>query len=176
MDKIVISDTNILIDLQQASLLGIFFALPVEIHTVDFVVAEIKTDPLRTAVGEMIRTGVLHVDNITDEQMPKVLSLLSGNLSLTDCAVWFTAKTNGWTLLTGDKKLRAKAEADGVTVRGILHVLDELLDASKIDPSYAAEKLEQLSRGNKRLPAAEVELRLRKWTLLTPKPENELCD
>ena len=174
MEKVVISDTNILIDLYQTSLLGVFFALPVEIHTMDMVVAEMKTSPLREAIGELIRKGVLLVDNIDQEQMQDVLKLKSGNLSITDCAVLYTAKAHQWTLLTGDKKLRSKAESIGVSVRGILYVFDELMSASKIDPSYAAEKLELLSRGNKRLPHAEVEIRLRNWTLLTPKAEETM--
>ena len=39
---IVINDTNIFLDLYDVDLLHTFFQLPVQVHTVDFVVDEIK--------------------------------------------------------------------------------------------------------------------------------------
>lgn len=39
---IVINDTNIFLDLYSVDLLEAFFQLPVHVHTVDFVVDEIK--------------------------------------------------------------------------------------------------------------------------------------
>ena len=39
---IVINDTNIFLDLYDVDLLDTFFQLPVQVHTVDFVVDEIK--------------------------------------------------------------------------------------------------------------------------------------
>lgn len=42
MGKLVVSDTNIFIDLIRMGLLGDFFLLPFEISTVDFVIRELK--------------------------------------------------------------------------------------------------------------------------------------
>lgn len=163
MNKFVISDTNILIDLHTASLLGDFLALPAEVHTMDLVLTEIETPSIKAAVDELVREGVLLVDSITDDQMEGVLELMSGNLSITDCSVWFMAKKNGWTLLTGDKALRTKAQEDGVDVHGILHIFDVLVNTETISPSSAAEKLRILFDYNKRIPKEEVDKRLQSW-------------
>ena len=39
--EIVVNDTNIFIDLHSIGLLESFFALPIKVHTVDFVINEI---------------------------------------------------------------------------------------------------------------------------------------
>lgn len=41
MQPLVVSDTNIFIDLWKIDLLDAFFQLPVEIHTTDFVINEL---------------------------------------------------------------------------------------------------------------------------------------
>lgn len=175
MDKFVISDTNILIDLINTGLFDLFMSLPIEIHTSDLVISELKTEPIRGIVMDKIGRGVLLIDEISSEQMPELLKLLSSNLSLVDCSVWFLAKKNNWTILTGDKPLRTKAEKDDIPVRGILYIIDSLLEMNLFDSSYAAEKLELLAARNKRLPREEVEKRLHNWTTLTLK-KNELCE
>lgn len=168
MDKIVISDTNILIDLYEVNLLRSLFSLEVEIHTLDLVLVEIKNASLKEELDDLIHEGVLLVNRVTEELMPGVLDLMSGNLSITDCAVWYFAKQNDWSLLSRDKRLRAKAKADGVIVRSVFYILDELLIAKRIDSSYAADKLDFLYKRNPRLPSEEVAKRLHDWTLLTP--------
>lgn len=166
MDKIVISDTNILIDLYDISLLDHLFVLPVEVHVLDLTIFELNDSELKKTLGVKIQEGSLYVESIAAPQMPEVLNRMAGPLSLTDCAVWYCAKVNDWMLLTGDKKLRTKAIADGVRVVGILHILDVLLSGGLIDAADAAEKLEILWNKNKRLPKEEVESRLRRWTIV----------
>jgi len=163
----VISDTNILIDLQKTGLMGVFFTLPNEVHTTDLVIEEIVEPEQKTEILDLVNKGYLVVDSLDPEEMSAVSALIEGNLSIADCSVWYCARKRDWILLTGDKRLRTRAEKDGVCVGGILYVLDRLVEYNTIPKAYAAEKLELLRRINKRLPQEEVDSRLREWTELT---------
>lgn len=56
------------------------------------------------------------------------------------------------TLLAGDELLRKSAEERDVAVRGLLWVLDELVEKHTITPAKAAMALERLLKGKARLP------------------------
>lgn len=163
MIQLVISDTNILIDLHTADLLDYFFSLPFEVHTTDFVLDEIERTDQKDSIHEILHGGRLIVDSIFPEQMPEMISLQVGNLSLTDCSVWFYARTTGAILLTGDGRLKKKAQEDGIQVHGILFVFDELVRLGLIQSTSAATRLETLANYNNRLPKEEVDRRLQEW-------------
>lgn len=171
MERIVISDTNIFIDLWTMRLLGKFFMLPFEIHTVDMVLAEITDSNQNEEITIAIKNGRLGVEEIQPTELPDVLKLMSGNLTVTDAAVWYTAKKKSALLLSGDNKLRRLAESDNVRVAGILYILDVLIEHGIIAAGYAAECLELLKGKNKRLPLAEVDNRLNNWTQLNKHKE-----
>lgn len=155
-------------------LLTEFFMLPYEIHAPDMVVWEIEQSPQFASIAEFIRMDKLKVDQVVSEDMPEVLKLLKGNLSITDCAVWFQAKKQAAVLLTGDRRLRRLAEADGVVVAGILFVLDCIVEFGSISAGYAAECLETLKGHNNRLPSEEVDSRLKSWTQIFKEKEGDI--
>lgn len=55
MGKLVVSDTNIFIDLIHMGLLRVFFLLPFNITTVDFVIRELKKQDRRKLFWNMRR-------------------------------------------------------------------------------------------------------------------------
>ena len=60
--KIIVNDTNIFIDMHSIGLLKPMCELPYEIHTVDFVVAEL-IDPVQSRdVNELVETGKIIVN------------------------------------------------------------------------------------------------------------------
>jgi len=65
--------------------------------------------------------------------------------------------------VTGDNSLRKAAEAEGVTVRGVLWVLDELVAAAAVTPARAAEGLRTMLAQGARLPSDECRRRLGAW-------------
>jgi predicted nucleic acid-binding protein len=71
-------------------------------------------------------------------------------------------KRKAW-LLAGDDLLRRSAEERKVSVRGLLWVLDELVERQAITSIKAAAQLERLLKGKARLPKAECECRLKEW-------------
>jgi rRNA-processing protein FCF1 len=159
---VVVSDTNIFIDLLSVDLIEDFFRLPVNIHTIDYVLHELKEEQ-----RNVLSKYNLTVKEYSDADHRKILDFRSGckgNVSFTDCAVCFYAKTNNYRLLTGDKALRNAAIIDGVTVCGILFIFDELVKHGILTQSFAADKLAQLIRINNRLPKKEIVERIAKWS------------
>ena len=84
-------------------------------------------------------------------------------MSFEDCSVWYYSKKLVGALLTGDGKLRKQATKEGVEVRGIIFIFDEILKQNLITFQIAIEKITQLSLINNRLPKKEIDLRIKSW-------------
>lgn len=167
-ETIVISDANILFDILDSGLMGSFCELPFEKWTSDFVLQEINKPEQKSAIINAIRNKQLKEKSFTFEEITALTELKEKNthLSITDCSVWQMARTMRARLLSGDKKLRIVAEADGVKVSGILFVFDKLIEYGIIDSTLAIEKLKYLLSSNPRLPREECDERLRLWNAL----------
>lgn len=164
------NDTNIFIDLISVDLLDDFFHLPIGIHTTDFVLNELTDENQSDAVQRHVSLKHLTVKRYSGTEVAEIVSFQAtchNNVSIADCSVWLYAKHNGYTLLTGDAKLRSSAQKSGVTVCGILRVFDMLVEEfGIISPNAGADRLELLYKINNRLPSREIESRIRKWRLL----------
>jgi predicted nucleic acid-binding protein len=80
-----------------------------------------------------------------------------------DLAALALAKSRGATLLTGDAPLREAAATEGVTVHGVLWLLDMLVAKAAITPEIAAAALDAILADGSRLPDHECRQRLRAW-------------
>ncbi|MBP5424302.1 MAG: hypothetical protein J6Y78_17860 [Paludibacteraceae bacterium] len=168
MEIIVVSDTNIFIDLIEIELLDEFFSLPWEIHTTDMVVYELKDAIQRNNVLKYISEGSLLMDACDEKAMLALMKFYAlhretTNVSIQDCSVWFYAKNNGCILLTGDSKLRSAALKTGVDVHGILFIIDNLIDKHLLAKETAVNKLNKLKLLNPRLPLSEIDKRIKIW-------------
>lgn len=163
--EILISDTNILIDLCKTGLVEKCTRLDVDFRTVDFVVNEITNPAQAAVVQRQIDNGHLTVLQFTQDETLELMDLYARyeyntNLSLTDCAVMLCAKRGNYRLLTGDKNLRIKATNEGVMVSGILYLTDMMVKEKVIDPLDMANYLEELLRTNNRLPKDSIQTRI----------------
>lgn len=77
--------------------------------------------------------------------------------------MWYYAKQNSYTLLTGDRKLRNASLIDGVEVHGIIYVINQLVEEGILAKRIAISKLKQLGPSNPRLPKDEIEKRIKLW-------------
>ena len=164
--KILVNDTNIFIDLHSVGLLKEMCRLPYEIHTVDFVVAEIADADQRRIFDELVARGEISVDGFTADEVIEIVeehSSVSGNLSIPDCSVCYFARKHNVPMLTGDRRLRRYAEEQSIEVHGILFIFDELVRHNIISTSMAADRLEELFAINARLPKAEIRDRINRW-------------
>ena len=166
MEKIVVSDTNIFIDLVKLNLLEAFFSLPWDIHTTDFVISELEIPEQKAAVTAFIRRKKLTVGKMDAEEVGLIIERCNetrGKISITDFSVCHYAQKNSCTLLTGDMNLRKVAVKENISVHGILFVFDELVRHAMLPPGLAADMLKALKKINARLPLDEVDSRLKKW-------------
>lgn len=167
--KILVNDTNIFIDLHSVGLLEEMCRLPYEIHTVDFVVAEIADADQRRIFDELVDRGEIYVDGFTADEVIEIVeehSSVSSNLSIPDCSVCYFARKHNVPMLTGDRRLRRYAEEQSIEVHGILFIFDELVRHDIISTSMAADRLEELFAINARLPKAEIRERINRWRIV----------
>lgn len=158
--KILVSDTNIWIDLHRSGLLEAAFRLPHAFTTTDFVWRELHAPP-----GRMLTEMGLTVETIESDEILTLLELRRAlnNSSLADVSCYFLAKERGWTLLTNDGALRKSGHASDLEVRGILWILDELEQHQILTGEQLARALDAMLRQGSRLPRAECQRRFSKW-------------
>ena len=159
--KILVSDTNIWIDLHRANILEAVFRLPYEFVVTDFVYRELRAPQPHDLTGLGLRVEVLEPDSI---QALLQLRAELANPSLADLSCFHLASENGWTLLTGDGAVRESCLERGVDVHGVLWLLDELFTNKIYDGATLADALKAMLEQGARLPAAECQARLRRWS------------
>ena len=72
------------------------------------------------------------------------------------------AEQEGCALLTGDRHLRAAAEAEGVEVHGTLWLAEQAITAGALLPAELRELYRRMRDAGRRLPRQEVEAQLRR--------------
>jgi rRNA-processing protein FCF1 len=165
--RVIINDANILIDLVHLDLMNEFIHLEIELKTTDFVFEELNEDQ-KNIIADFIDSGDIELIITEEEEDFERIATLLGNssgLSFEDCSVWHYAHKLDGVLLSGDGKLRKQATANGILVKGILYVFDQLLLNNLISFEYAIEKLEQLYKINPRLPISSKNERITSWSL-----------
>lgn len=169
---ILVSDTNIFIDLWNCGLIHKLFELPYEIHTVDFVLNELTDLDQRRGMMHYSESGRLVVKSLVDgDELGNVLIYKSEkaagtNLSIADCAILcYTKELNEAKLLTGDKRLRSQAKKEGLDVSGIFFLIDLFIESGVLTEKEALQDLYALQASNPRLPKEEFDKRIEKWRI-----------
>lgn len=155
-----IIDTNVLIDLHRGEILRQFFALPYSFSAPDVIIDELE-DP----DGSLLLDYGLQRGELSGERVLEVYKL-SGhhqNIALNDLFALVLAASTGFTLLTGDNRLRTLATKHNVQVHGILWVLDEMVAKNKLKPVEAHRALTKMLENGSRLPNKEYQVRLKNW-------------
>jgi len=160
--KIIVNDTNILIDLIKLNLLQDFVQLPCKIHTLDLVIAEI-TDPQQAKEINSIHNHLI-IGHIEPDEYMSIFSLQKKNLSFTDTAVLYYTQKNGGILISSDAPLRKTANQLAIEVKGILFIFEQLIHYKIIDIPTAIQKLEFLIEINPRAPKKLIEEKIKNLT------------
>ena len=147
------------------------FQLRYEFVTPDLLyVKELENDIIgATLVGLGLRVVELTSDEVNAAQ---ALARGDARLSRPDCWAAVCAKRDNHRLLCGDATLRSRAEAEAIRCSGLLWILDRLEDAAIATPRALADALSQILKHHRvRLPRAEVEARLARWSALADRRE-----
>jgi hypothetical protein len=159
MTKLFVSDTNIWIDFNHAGLLEELFQLPFELCTTDFAFREI----ISPSGEELLRLG-LQVMALESAQLGEIIKIRQEvrQPSLADVSCFILAQAKKAGLLTGDNNLR-KFAAKKIEVRGVLWLLDQLVEHQIIQPRRAALALRTMLDNQSRFPEDECQRRLEAW-------------
>lgn len=157
--KILVSDTSVLIDLDRGALVEAAFNLPFEFTVPDLLYER----ELKEHGGpNFVRLG-LRVEELDGDGVSLALGYRRErrSLSLPDSFALALAKTNAWTLLSGDRELRELAEEEEVRCHGVLWLLDQIFEHRIIDQDELCVGLSKIAAHPRcRLPKSEIRKRL----------------
>lgn len=123
--KIIITDTNIITDLNSANILEEF----INIDNV-FISDMIKNDEINAKTGNIELINKFKVIPATENQLIEVntLSYIEKKLSIYDLLNFVIAKDNNCILATGDNKLKNYSERNGIEVIRTLKIIKLMKD------------------------------------------------
>ena len=155
--QLLISDANILIDLEEGDLLEQLFQLPYQFKVPDILFEE----ELRADHAHLETLG-LQTGSLTAETMLDALELAQrySDPSRNDCFAFALARQEQCPLLTGDKALRKAAELESVMVKGTLWIVEQMVRQNLIDKLTALQAYDSMEQAGRRLPWAMAQQRL----------------
>lgn len=119
-EKIIVTDTNIITDLNNANILDKFVGLD-NVYISDLV----KNDEVNSKTGDLKIIDKFKTLRLTDEQLIEVSTLSSeeNKLSVYDLINYILARDNDGILATGDNRLKNYSEKNGVKVIRTLKII-----------------------------------------------------
>ena len=161
------SDTNVWLDFSIIQKIELPFRLPYTyIMNEDAIADELLSPP---GLGqELISYGLKPVELTIEEfELAQDYGGKYIRLSIYDRIALAIAKNRGITLLTGDGALRRASRQEGVQVIGTIGIIDQLLNEDLVSVEEYVDCLQRLKEHNGgavRLPSAEIELRLERYS------------
>ncbi|MCR9675005.1 DUF3368 domain-containing protein [Vibrio alginolyticus] len=149
MQQLLISDANILIDMEEGGLLEVMFQLPFDFATPDILFFE----ELEEEHAHLPDLG-LALKEVSSESMMYAMQLTGTytQASRNDCFALALAKQEQCPLLTGDMALRKAAEKEAAIVKGTIWLVSQLVVHQKINTEQAREAYRQMQDSGRRLP------------------------
>lgn len=141
--RIIISDTNALIDLRKAALLEALLRLPYEVHVPDLLYED-ELLSLPASEKRALRRAGLKVVGLSAERIDRALQLERAHpaLRLYDCtAVALAEGTPDCILLSGDGALRTVAARQSIEVHGVLWAFDEIVRCNAVSAAVLRSAL-----------------------------------
>ena len=162
LPTVLVTDTNIWIDLENGKILADVFRLPYKFFTTDFAIEEFIYPGWATLQGLGLQTHDLGPEDILELVR---LRQFHRQLSAVDLAALLLAKALGASLVTGDRRLNELAKAQGLSVHGVLWILDEMVIHEVLTANQAATALRKILDQGARLPGVECQKRFDRWLL-----------
>ena len=151
---LLISDANVLIDMEVGALLPLMFELPHEFATPDVLYA----DELQAHHPDLPRLG-LQLRQLDGDGIRSAMDLNRQyrRVSRYDCLALALAVQINSRLLTGDASLREAAREEGVEVAGTLWLVGEMLRCDLLDARRAKTAFDHMRQSGRRLPWSDVD-------------------
>lgn len=158
--KLLIGDTNILIDMECASLTQVMFRLPETFITPDILYHQelAFSHPDLPTYGLQLR--ILNADSVCNVALLRQQYPGAGTNDLYALSL---ARQERCPLLAGKGKLQKAAKAERVKVHGTVWLMDRILEEGIISPGGMKSAYERMRAHNRHLPLEQIERRLRKY-------------
>lgn len=161
--QLLISDANILIDMEAGALMETLFQLPVQLGIPDLLYYE-EIEPGTPGLEEMglqimeVNGDFVKYAQLLPSQYNHTLPAKNGpKPSHNDYLALALAKQETCTLLTGDANLRIVASKEQITVMGTIGLLCAMVENQLLTVDDAMNALEKMKQGKRRLPWPEAE-------------------
>lgn len=158
MVQLLISDTNILIDMEEGQLIDLMFQLPYQFSTPDILYYEELEEEhdhlldLGLTISELESETMMHANA---NLMPRYKGA-----SRNDCLALALAAQEECPLLTGDKALRQAASDEAVIVMGTLWIVEQLIRQGLLPFDDARAAYARMEASGRRLPWPRAEASL----------------
>ncbi|WP_415882618.1 PIN domain-containing protein [Neptuniibacter sp. QD34_54] len=162
MRPLLISDTNVIIDLEEGGVLELLFQLPHE-----FAVPDILYDEeLHEQHSHLIGLGLQTLE-LSSDSMGYAMGLMEnyGGPSANDCFALALAKQEDCPLVTGDKRLRKAADQEQVSKLGTIWLLEQLLEHNLVSIEEIDESVKKMKLAGSRLPWGLLAEKLDKYRI-----------
>lgn len=155
--QVLISDANVLIDMEAGGLLELMFQLSFEFKVSDMLFA----DELSQRHSHLMDLG-LHLAELTPTGMEDAMRMTHTypGPSRYDCFSLALARQEGCPLLTGDGDLRKAARKEAVIVKGTIWLVEQMVEQGLISPTHAQEAYHAMRDAGSRLPWEDAFKRL----------------
>lgn len=160
--RLVVTDANIIIDLDAGKLLEDMFRLPeFEFSVPDVLYVEELADNYGVLPGLGLR--VLPQSSEAVGYVEQLRAQFNGPSS-NDLFALALARELNCALLTGDGALRDAAREEQIEVRGTIWLMEQLLAARVTRVDRVAVAYETMKRDGRRLPWDEASAQVQRWT------------
>ena len=163
MDRIYIHDACVLLDLIEGDLLDLWFQLGFETRTTHLVYQEILEEEQFSLLQTYVDADKLILESIDESDLPALnAQAKEWKVSLQDVSVAHLAKGMVVFCFPVIKATDKSAEA-GIEVKGILWVLDMIVERKLLIPQRALNALEAILEAGGRIPSEECGERRQRW-------------
>lgn len=152
---LLISDANIIIDLEAGEILEKLFQLPYQFAMPDVLYEEEIEDGSPYLIGMGLQTLV-----VESEYVEYAMSLgqhYGDEPGFNDRLALALAKQESCPLLTGDRNLRMLASQENAEIRGTLWLLSEVIEFGLLSHEETQQALVRMRERGRRLPWEEAE-------------------
>ena len=161
--RLLISDANILIDMEAGALMETLFRLPMQFGIPDLLYyEEIEEgspglDQLGLQIMEVSGDFVKYAAALPRQYNPMLPAKHGAKPSHNDYLALALAKQESCTLLTDDANLRIVASKESVTVMGTIGLLCAMVENQLLTVDDALKALHKMKEGKRRLPWPDAE-------------------
>jgi predicted nucleic acid-binding protein len=154
---LLVGDANIFIDFAATELTPLLFRLDDELLVPDILYEE----ELAAVHSHLLELG-LQTRPMTGEHVDQAMQLQKkySGPSTNDLLALTLAQSIACPLVSGDRRLRTAAQAEGVEVIGTLALVGRLVERNLINVDQAEQAYTAMKKANRRLPWTEVEAQL----------------